>query len=76
MIYDEDTDDEHDNNNNVSETGMCVNINALKEPSYPTRDCKPKYTIPDEFVVEDSSTGCLLKNKFIIICVCKLLNMF
>jgi hypothetical protein len=49
-----------------------VNINDLDEPWYPLDTYKPKYTIIDEDINEDSSTGWLLKNNFINVTIFKL----
>lgn len=61
MLIDEDTNDEFDKNTSKSEDGVWININDFDEPFYPIKDYKPKYTIPDELIIEDSSTGCSLK---------------
>lgn len=61
MLIDDDTTDESDANKSSSEDGVWVNINDLDEPFYPLKEYKPRYTIPDELIIEASSTGCLLK---------------
>lgn len=61
MLLDEDTDDDIHNNTATTEDnedGIWVNINDLEEPWYPLKEFKPKYTIPDDIIIEDSSTGC------------------
>ncbi|PWA50465.1 dnaJ subfamily C GRV2 [Artemisia annua] len=60
MLLDEDTDDDIHNNTATTEDNevdIWVNINDLEEPWYPLKEYKPKYTIPDDIVIEDSSTG-------------------
>ncbi|PWA89064.1 phosphoenolpyruvate carboxylase 2 [Artemisia annua] len=54
------TDDDIHNNKTMTEDnedGIWVNINDLEEPWYPLKEYKPKYTIPDDIIIEDSSTG-------------------
>lgn len=58
-----------------NEDGIWVNINDLEEPWYPLKEYKPKYTIPIDIIIEDSSTVCQLKKikiikKYIYIHIC------
>lgn len=66
MLIDEDTDDDFEKNKADSEDGVWVNIDDLPDPIYPLKEYKPRYTIPDELIIEDSSTGCCLETNCIV----------
>ena len=71
MLCDEDTDDENDQYKVTSEDeydGVWININDLPEPFYPLKEYKPRYIIPDEDIIEDSPTGCLIIHYYKHIC--------
>ena len=66
MLFDEDTDDEDFRNNEIPKDGVWINLNDLDEPFYDLKEYKPKYIIPDDDIIEDSSTGFFLKLNYLL----------